>query len=677
MENLQRQIEVRWLPSGLAGMRFPLSVSLCKGEREVLKRRRPIAVSKWAERHRVLGGSTSRFPGPWRNDLTPYLSGIMDAAGFPSVRTEILCKGPQTGGTEAVNNFVGYCIDRDPGPALYIYPDSLTGRENMKDRIIPMIEDSRRLSSYMTGWEDDKASIRIKLNHMPIYLAWAGSASRLGNKSIKHVVFDETDKYSESNKKETSAIRLGEKRTITYQYDHKILKISTPTTELGAIWQAMINEAQVIFDYWVRCPGCGRSHVMDYKHIKWNQETNDEGKEVDPHPERMKTLSLAWYECPHCHCQWDDRWRDRAVAAGEWRSWSKDSKKWARIERADKPDAPVELFAYLKTCRPKKIGFHLPSWISTFVSLSAVAAAYLEGLHDIAAYKDFVNAHQAMPWIIRKQERQEDSILALRDDRPRGVAPGGGVIACVTAGVDTQDAGFWYEIRGWGRGLDLTSWGIREGYVETWEALTRILWEDEYLDADNNPCHVALVIQDAMGHRTADVYDFARMHRGRLLPFQGVQHMAAPYALTDVEFYPATKKPIPGGLKLLRGDVTYFKNTLSNKLNIAPGDPGAWHLNSETTFEWARMMCSEFVNDKGLWEDKSGGNNHGWDCSVYNLVAAEFLGVRHWKRAQSSKLKAESRGGGGQRTEDRGQERKGRNFIPRADGYKRPSWLNR
>ena len=677
IDNLQSSIvNPTWLPPFLRkpdGGPVTLRARLCKGEREVLKKRRPIKVSTWSERHRVVSGS--RFPGPWRNDLTPYLAGIMDAAAFPSVRTTILCKAPQIGGTEAINNFVGYCIDRDPGPVLYVYPDSVTGRENMKDRILPMIEDSRRLRSYMTGWEDDKASIRIKLLHMPIYLAWAGSASRLGNKPIKHVIFDETDKYpAVADKRETDPISLGEKRTITYQYDHKIWKISTPTIESAPISKAMREEAQVIFDYWVRCPGCGKRHVMDFDQIKWNKEPDEDGKETHPHPERMRSLGLAWYECPHCECQWDDGWRDKAVKRGEWRARSVEFEvpKVPKVKKGDipikTPHSPLQtpnlpLFAYLREYRPQKIGFHLPSWISPFVSLSEVAAAFLKGLKDVNALKDFTNAHKAEPWIIRKQERKEDAILALRDDRPRGLVPAGDVVSCVTAGVDTQDVGFWYEIRGWGYGLDLESWGVREGYVETFGALERILWEDEYLDVDGKPYHVQLVVQDAMGHRTSDVYDFARMHRGHLLPFQGVQTMAAPYGITDVEFYPGTKKPIPGGIKLLRGHVTYFKNTLSNKLNIAPSDPGSWHLNSETSFEWARQMCAEFVNEKGFWEAKSGAANHGWDCSVENLVAAELLGVRHWKK-------------GLKRSATRTTDKKAQAQNGRRRGYQRPAWMN-
>lgn len=37
-----------------------------------------ITVSEWAEKYRMLDSKTSAIPGPWSNDITPYLVGVMD-----------------------------------------------------------------------------------------------------------------------------------------------------------------------------------------------------------------------------------------------------------------------------------------------------------------------------------------------------------------------------------------------------------------------------------------------------------------------------------------------------------------------------------------------------------------------------------------------------------------------
>ena len=130
----------KWLPPSLALWlrqrmaerpegKLTVATWFSKGERAAMKRRRPVPISAWAEKHRVLEMSAIR--GRWRNVFTPYLTGIMDVSGLPGVETVIICKSPQTGGSECGHNIVGYCIDRLPGPVMYVFPDELTARENV------------------------------------------------------------------------------------------------------------------------------------------------------------------------------------------------------------------------------------------------------------------------------------------------------------------------------------------------------------------------------------------------------------------------------------------------------------------------------------------------------------------------------------------------------------------
>ena len=173
-----------------------------KAERTVMRRQKWLPPSQWVERYRVV--RMSSLPGMWQNIFTPYLVGVMDAARFPGVEVVILCKTPQTGGSEAALNVLAQMIDLSPGPAMVVFPDETTAKENAKDRILPMIQDSRHLRGYLSGSVDDASSIRINLKHMPIYLGWSGSVSRLGNKPIRILVLDELDKYQNPRKEATS-----------------------------------------------------------------------------------------------------------------------------------------------------------------------------------------------------------------------------------------------------------------------------------------------------------------------------------------------------------------------------------------------------------------------------------------------------------------------------------------
>ena len=594
------------------------------GVKKILRKRKPVAASGWCERHRVV--TMSSVTGPWKNRTTPYLAGIMDASFYPSVEEIDICAAPQTGKSECINNCIGYCVDRRPGSVLYVYPDEMTARENSQDRIIPMITSSRRLRTYLTGVVTDTNSLRINLQHMQIYMGWARSASRLANKPLPYVVMDEINKYPETaGKKEASPEALAYARTRTYRGYRKIWKASTPTIESGPITLALQN-ADVVFDFWVRCPECGAWQVMTFENIRWPKDCRD--------PKVMEAKDLARYLCPGCDASWDDQVRDQAVLAGEWRS-----------RPVDDDDRPVTLMTFLRSRKPKKIGFHIPSWLSHFVGLSEIAGRFLKGLTDKTALRDFQNNDKAEPWVAYSKERKEDRILALRDDRPKGRVPGGGQVAAVTGAVDTQDYGFWYEIRAWGYGLEKEGWQIREGYVTTFDAVAEVMWGSEYKDADGMAYIVNLVLQDALGHRTSEVYDFCRKYRSRIIPIFGRQTMANPYTWTNIEYYPGTKKPIPGGLRALNLNSQYYKDDLSGILEIAPSDPGAWHFHSETTFAWAQHLTAEYRDEKNIWQNPAGKENHGWDCSYMNLAAHDILGVRHWPRpeAQAQERKKKKR----------------------------------
>lgn len=589
-----------------------------KGERKVFRKRRPVPVSEWAQKHRVVHQSS--IPGRWHNEVTPYMTGVMDASFFPSVESVIICKTPQTGGSEAIHNCVGYAIDRAPGPAMYVFPDRLTAKENAQDRIAPMLESSPRLRTYLTGQSDDTSSLRINLAHMTIYLGWSGSVSRLGNKPIRYLVLDELDKY-QNPKNEASSEALAEKRTTTWRRKRKVWKISTPTVESGPIWRALTEEAQVVFDYWVRCPHCGSWQLMEFDRIKWPQD-----EAVARDPESVQARRLAWYECEMCGTCWDDNDRDKAVRLGQWRS----------------RGTGMELQAHLRTHRPAKVGFHVPAWLSYFVSLSEVAAAFLRwkksGNRD--DLKNFVTQYKAEPWRAYDIQRTEGAIHALSDDRPRGVVPGldgDGLpkVAALVAGVDSQKRYFRYVIRAVGWGGDEESWLVQAGSVPTFEALEQVLFKNVYCDVDGNEHRVKLAVQDAMGTRTKDVYTFCAKHRGRIFPYQGKRTQTTPVRYAPQEFYPGTKARIPGGLVLWKVDTTFFKNDLAAKLQIAPDDPGAFHLHADVTDEYAREMTVEYFDENKLcWLCPNGKDNHFWDCEVMALVAAYELGIRNWKRPQ-------------------------------------------
>ena len=624
-EKIAKIVVPKWFPELLKKEvkekgSISLSCQFTKGERKIYRKEKFMWPSEWAEKHRIV--TNSSMPGPWKNKNTPYLAGIMDAAAYSFVNEVDCRKCSQSGVTEAAINFLGYVTDRDPGPAMFVFADENTTKDNSKDRIQPMFRSSTRLQQYRTGYSDDESDTRINLNHMTIYLAWASSSSRLANKPIRYGFTDEVDKpgYQKTKSQgETSGLNLFEKRMKTYKQlsRHTWWVFSTPTTEKGNI-SVKMEEAEVVFEYNVRCPDCGASHIMEFDNIKWNG-----GRKADP--KEMEAKNLAWYECPSCSGRWDELKRNKAVFAGEWR----DNKKG------------LELHTYLTKFRPSKVGFQLPAWITPFTTFSEIAAKWIRGLRDPDQMKDHYNDHRALPYT-GAGHRTVEAIEKLKDFRPPRLVPGNNLVAGLTAGVDTQDDGFFFEIRAWGWGIERDSWQIRHGFVNTFSALEEVLWGDTYKDADGNEYMIQLTIQDAMGHKTSEVYDFCIKHRGLIFPFQGKQRLQRPFRFSPQEFFPGTNKPIPGGVQLLQADVTYYKNMLSRHLDILPDDPGEYRFHSETTEDWLKMLTAEYQDEHGLWQCPKGKPNHGWDCSVYSLIAADVLNMRYWEKEEEEEPEAEA-----------------------------------
>lgn len=93
-----------------------------------------------------------------------------------------------------------------------------------------------------------------------------------------------------------------------------------------------------------------------------------------------------------------------------------------------------------------------PGLVTPLVSHSEIAAAFLAGLKDIGAMHYFDTQIMAAAHIPSRQNRKEDAIYTLADDRSDRLVPGTGQVAALVVTADTQDNGFYYQITaiGWG-----------------------------------------------------------------------------------------------------------------------------------------------------------------------------------------------------------------------------------
>ena len=168
---------------------------------QTLKPPEHLSVSKWAEKHRMLDAKSSAMPGRWRNDVTPYLIGIMDEFNNRETEEIILCKPTQFGGSEALNNIIGYIISQDPAPTMVVYPSEQLAKSIAENRIKPMISLSEELSE---KYDPKSSTLEMQFKGMYLSLTGSNSPANLSSKPIKYLLMDEVDKYPDSaGKKQT------------------------------------------------------------------------------------------------------------------------------------------------------------------------------------------------------------------------------------------------------------------------------------------------------------------------------------------------------------------------------------------------------------------------------------------------------------------------------------------
>lgn len=603
---------IPWIPQDIAATLAGKVLSFPVPERLRARFNRPPRVSllKWAETYRDLG----KGKGIWSRRKTPHAVGIMAALDHPMVEMVVECKGPQTGGTEVLLNFIGSCIHQNPENMMIITSDDDNARNLSNDRIQPMINGSASLSAHLGRDDADVSGKRIALDNMTIFMASANSASQMASRACKYVLFDETDKYPPTaNKAEADPISLGIARTTTFENSgRKMFLNSTPTSESGNIWQ-YLQSCQLVFHYWAKCPHCGKRQPMLFKHIVW-----DGGREAEPN--EIEAKRLARYACQGCGVLWDDEDRNQAVRKGRWRADSGGQDRFAEMDRtADKAGRKgIYLEQALRTNHIRRVGFHVPAWISPFSSMSQTVGAFLRAPHKEAGWRDFANRFEGLPWINIAGTRKESAILDLRTDLDDNIVPAWA--DALILGADTQDDGFWYELRAFERGPYLRSHGVARGFVDTFEALTDIILA-AYPTEDGRTATVGAGFIDAMGHRTLEVYQWCGLHP-HIWAVKGMQKADTP--LPDHKKIERFKnRVLPGSATLQPMDVNVFKTFLSGKLQHNPDAPGAFTFSNGMTPQHARQYLAEEIDPKtNYWTCAHGKANHLWDCSVYALACA-------------------------------------------------------
>lgn len=504
-----------------------------------------------------------------------------------------------THNTEVAVNALGYCMDHDPGPVMVCLPGEVSMNKWVAQKLQPTIDETPAMRRALTSTASREAANTRTFKDFSggqLYLEHAGSPARLKSTSVRTLIVDEVDEFSANLQTGDDPLEMLEGRTSAFPGSYKRLYISTPTikgiSRIEALWDKSDQRR-----YHVPCPHCGHMQHLQWSGLHWSPGARE-----------------VWYTCEDCGASIDEHHKTAMIAAGEW--------------RATNPDSKVR--GYHINCLYYQFGLG-PRWAD-------LAERWLEVQNDPARLKTFVNDRLAEPWEDRAMRAVRHNAIADRAEAyPLRTAPAGCLVA--TAGVDTQDNRLAAHIVGWGRGMQC--WTL--DYVElpgdpaddaVWTALTDLL-NRPIARQGGGTIRIEATLQDAGGHRTEAVKNYARQRRIRrpLVGF-GATANNAPVLnkgkAMDVTWRGQTDRR---GITVYQVGTVGAKHWLYSRLSTDADKPGPddrlCHFSQDLPPEFFSGLVGEIYNPaKNRFENRKGARNEPLDTWVYAFAAAHHPELR-------------------------------------------------
>ncbi len=598
---------------GLAGMQPPENLT----------------VTEWAECKRYLSTEASAEPGLWRTSRTPYLRAIMDAFTDPKVRHIVFVAASQVGKTEVINNMIGYIIDQNPGSILFVHPTTIDAREFSKLRIAPMIRDSPALRRKISAPKSrDSGNTLLQKSYPGGILTLCGSneAHALASKPIRYVFGDERDRWAISAGTEGDPWELAMARQTTF-YNAKAVEVSTCTIRgSSAIAKSF---AKGTMERWKsKCPHCGEYHEIQWKNIRYDVE------ETVVNHERTYTVSNIMWICPGCACVSDETTMKKQPARWE----------------ADNPAA------YANGVR----SFWLNAFVSPWASWESICLKYQNALGDTGKMQVVYNTCFGQLWEDRGDTQDPDTLMGRREiyeaELPEGVL-------VLTAGVDTQDDRFEYEIVGHGHFGE--TWGIEKGIImgrpddpATWDSLDMMVFDRVLRFKDGLGLKVSISFVDEGGHFTGEVRRFCQQRiQKKVYCIKGFPGPDRPFTSPPKKQKIIIKNRYLGTVWQYQLGVDSGKQMVMDNLKVQAPGPKYCHfpLRDDYGAMYFNGLLSEHLVPEGktrqrwVWQKIQGHErNEPLDCRNYALAAYKVLPVdldavdRRLQRARGKAISSEA-----------------------------------
>ncbi len=517
-------------------------------------------------------------------------------------------KGAQVGGTEAIQNAIGYFVDQSPGPMMIVQPTVDLAKRYSRQRLEPLFTDTpclRRKVASQKSRNSTNTVLSKEFEGGVLIITGANSAVGLRSMPARYLLLDEIDGYPVSIDDEGDPIDLAEARQRTYAR-RKRLKVSTPTNKATSrILSAFMAGDQRY--YHVPCPHCGHMQKLAFAQLKWKQYG--------------LAARDAVYECISCEEVIENHHKTQMLERGRW--------------VPENPDAD-----------PRRRSYHLSSLYSPvgWFSWGEVAEMWERAQGDTEKLRVFVNTVLGECWEDRGDAPDWQRLFDRRESYAIGTAPAG--VVMITAGVDVQKDRLVYEVIGWGKGKQ--SWSIDAGVLPgdtaekgVWSDLDKIL-DRSFMHESGIDMRIASLAVDS-GYNTQHVYSWARLHTmPRVIAVKGVSTSSILIGAPSKVDLTISGRRMERGYKIWPVGINLAKSEFYGFLRLerpTSGDAadfpaGYCHFPQYGEDIFKQFTAEQLVTRRKRngfvqfeWELIPGRENHWLDCRVYARAAAALAGL--------------------------------------------------
>lgn len=573
----------------------------------------------------MLPESSGARGGRWRNEVAPYLMGIMDVVNEPGIHHVTLMKSHQSGGSEATHNVIGYFMEYDPSPMLCVHPTVNVVEEWSKERLGDMIRTTPALRAIVRdrraprGSHEGESTLALKM--FPggyLALGGANTPNTFARRSVAKAFGDDVNRWPPVVGDEGDPADLIVNRTTTFKEFgiDLVFLVSTPTLLGGRIETLYTRSDQR--RYFLPCLDCGREDWITWNNPAHFRVTYDE-----------LAAETARIECPAkdhggCGARMAEPQRREMITLAATGPGAGPGKGWR------------------STAVPQEAGhagFHQPGMISTLgVTLESMVEKWLSArARGKESLRVFVNTVLAEGWEDREARMDSHVLLNRRESYGDGIEVPA-VAPVLTAGVDVQIDRFDLLVEAWGPGSErwVVDWRSIPGnpkHPETRQALLEALGR-RYAHASGHQLPIHAVCIDS-GYATEEIYDFVDAHQAkRYYATKGIAgRTGEPIVGKPSERrYGRSARPV----RFYPVNVDDAKADVMAAISLPSAGPGYMHfpINVDTIGEeFFAQLCAEHRetrhNKSGIathfvWvQDRA--RNEALDCSVLTLAAFRLL----------------------------------------------------